>query len=142
MAKKIDGHDYYWYLPGKKKPFMGTTLHIAEVLRAEAMEGVTLQGGKTVQQVRNEIKLCYIDPIDLVFHNAEILDVLDTYIKNGHGDKLLRNLLANNQETHTIESRLAKERAAKRKKEKIPAWKALHEEILEQRRKEGETTNG
>lgn len=121
MAKKIGGHDYYWYLPDKKKPFAGTTFHIAEVLRVEAMEGVTLQGGKTVQQVRNEIKLCCIDPIDLVFHNAEILDVLDTYIKNGCGDMLLREVMRINQESETELHRLAKERAAERRKEKIPA---------------------
>ena len=99
MAKKISGSDYYWYLPGKQKPFKGTTLHVAEVLRAEAMEGVTLQGGRTVQQVRNEINLCCIAPIDRIFHDTEILDVLDTYIKNGYGDELLRNLLANNHQT-------------------------------------------
>ena len=121
MAKIIGGQDYYWYLPGKKKPFMGTTLHVAEVLRVAAMEGVTLQGGRTVQQVRNDFKPCYIDVLEGVMHDPEILEILDAYIKNGYGDELLRNLLANNQETHIIESRLAKERAAKRQKKKTPA---------------------
>ena len=138
MAKVSYGCDYYWYLPDKKKPFMGTTLHIAARLKNEAMEGVTLLGGRTVQQVRNEIKLCCIDPIDLVFLDDEILDVLDTYIKNGCGDMLLREVIRINQETKTELQRLAKERAAERRKKKTPAWKALHEEILEQRRKETE----
>lgn len=97
MANKKVGSGYYWFLPGKKKPFTGTTLHVAEVLRVEAMEGVTLQGGRTVRQIREHFQP-YIDSGHLV-QNEDIVAVLDAYIKNGYGDELLRNLLANNHQT-------------------------------------------
>lgn len=99
MAKVSYGHDYYWFLPGKKKPYTGTALHVAEVLRFEAMEGVTLQGGRTVRQVRDEFVPTYVEPLEKVLHDPEIFEVLDAYIKNGCGDKLLRHLLAYNHQT-------------------------------------------
>ena len=99
MAKKISGSDYYWFLPGKKKPFTGTTLHVAEVLRVEAMEGVTLQGGRTVRQVREHFQPIIDSGHCHVAQNSECIAVLDAYIKNGYGDELLRNLLANNHQT-------------------------------------------
>ncbi len=84
-------HDYCWYLPGKKKPFLGTTNHIAEVLKFAAYEGTVIQGGQTVRQVRDKFKRLNEDFNST--HDEEIFTVLDTYIANGYGDTLLRELI-------------------------------------------------
>ena len=43
MPKKSARHDFWWYLPDKNKPFVGSRLAVSALLRVYAADGLTIQ---------------------------------------------------------------------------------------------------
>lgn len=80
MATKHRGNpkgDVQWTLPGRKRPFAYSTVATNDLIVALA------QDGGTVREVRDQINF-----------DDEAVAILDGFIDAGHGDVVLREMVA------------------------------------------------
>lgn len=77
MPKKSERHDFYWYLPDKKKPFIGSRLAVSELLRVYAVDGLTIR--QCHEQAKTDSSFAG-DKYD------ELANILDRYIAIGCAD--------------------------------------------------------